>query len=420
MKPVPTFTLDTYRFSYLQEEVEVLAERIHEDSRDGLRLDLTIATSRHPMPGTLFSGRVSLSLASQQQAVIKALLARCQNGFLTDIDWAGMLLQVEVLSKRRFRDGDPAIQLSSYSPDLSQKWLLYPYLQQRSTTVLFGDGGVGKTTLAEYIGLCAATGRGALNNAISEPTNVMYLDWETEADTHWELLNALCAGLDMKIPPNMFYRRMNASLPSSIGAVRHEVALHEIGLVIVDSIGLAGGDDPERAGPKIAIFNALRTLESCATLAIDHVSKVDHRKPYGSVYTRNIARLAWELSKAQEQEDPNVINVALRLEKINRGKAPPRHGYRLGFVNEGDSLRELMVEEMNPIDVPEFRTKMPIQYQIARILKNEGALSLSDITKELASESDKPLKEDSVRKALKRNGRLFNRTEDGLWTLFTG
>jgi hypothetical protein len=56
-------------------------------------------------------------------------------------------------------------------------------------------------------------------------------------------------------------------------------------------------------------------------------------KPYGSVYTRNIARLLWEVQKAQT-EGESKITVAMRNEKINRGMLHRRHGYNITYHNE--------------------------------------------------------------------------------------
>lgn len=410
-QPDVTYTMDTHRYIYATAEIEILYERFHEDSRDGLLAEITVQTSRHPRPGLLYNGRLVLAGPNSRQSVVRALEKRRGDDFLSDVDFDGMLVQTAFMSLRRWRLGEPAIQLSEVQPSGQAKWLLYPYLQDKAICILFGDGGSGKSTLAEGMGLSVVTGRNVLGNAPLYTGNVLYLDWETEAESNYELLAALCRGLDMEVPSGFWYKRMNLSFPAGIAAVRQDVSAHNIKLVIIDSIGLAGGDEPERAGTKIALFNAARTLSDCTILAIDHVAQSNHRKPYGSVYTRNIARIAWGIDKAQE-EGTDRLAVGLRLEKINRGKVVPRQGFNLEYISDQETLSEIRVEKMDPMTIDDFKHKAPLYRQLAHELGN-GAKDIET----LADLLEKP--ENTIKATLsnKRYRNLFQPLEQGLWGL---
>ena len=412
MEPVVTYTQDTFRFAYPELEIECLFEHFTENARDGVTAELWLTTSRYPKPGLLYYGGISFKSATSHQAVLKNIRTRVEpNGFLSDVDFDAILTQTSALCVRKWRDGTPAVRLVDLAPDLSRQWLLYPYLQENAVTVLFGDGGTGKTTLGQAIGLTIASGIPILGREPSATGNVMYLDWETEAETHWEMLSALCSGVGIKLPDNIWYRRMHTSLPSGVGPVRREVALNNITLVIVDSIGLAGGDEPERAGPKIGIFNALRTLQGCTILALDHVAKGDKTTPYGSVYTRNIARVAWAVDKAQE-EGEDRLDVALRMEKINRGKLAARHGYSFHYTADGDALAQIDIQRADIMEIPSFAAKAPLQTQIGHELR-KGSLSIKDLAERLDA------KEGSVKQALRRNKHAFVPVGEGMWGLVT-
>ena len=409
--PNATYTLDTHRFEY--EDISVLFENFYEDSRSGIRVDATVETSRFPKAGLLHQGLLYLVGSQSKQTFVRALEHRRGNGFLDDVDFDGIIAQTCALSYRRWKQGYPAVQLSSLEPSARSQWLLYPYLQEWAVCVLFGDGESGKSTLSEAIGLSVATGERVIGYDPAYSTGVLYLDWETEAETHREILAALARGHGVSMPENVWYRRMHTTLAAGIGAIRQEVAIHDTHLIIVDSIGLAGGDEPERAGTKIAMFNALRTLQECTVLAIDHVAHADKSRPYGSVYTRNIARVVWGVTKDQDNTDEDTLRIALRREKLNRGKSVTRQGFTMEFANDTDGIaRSIHLSRADPMDIPSFEKKAPLYTRLIHELRR-GALTSQALAESLDA------KRDSVQKTLNRNKNIFIHMEDETWGLRT-
>ena len=59
---------------------------------------------------------------------------------------------------------------------------VWPLLPSRQMTIIYGQGGIGKSWLALY--LCALVDHGlSLNGLNADAGNSLYVDWETDRDT---------------------------------------------------------------------------------------------------------------------------------------------------------------------------------------------------------------------------------------------
>ena len=420
MNPQITYLADTYRFSYPDEEIQVLLERFSESSRDGLIAEATIMTSRAPKPGLLHHGRLNLSSTRSQAEVIGALTKRDKEGFLADVDLGAIIQQVCFFALKRWREGEPSIILAD-APLEPTRYMLYPLVQYKAINMIYGDGGVSKSLLGLGMGISVATGHPILGFKPHVTGPVLYLDWEDEASTHRERMNAICDGAGIELPRNLYYRRLSASLDTSVATLRKEVAVKGIVFVIVDSVGIAGGDEPERASTKISLFGAARTLMT-TLLAIDHVPKLTPGKPFGSVYTRNTVRLAWEVQKAQGEGDSSVT-VSLRNDKINRGMLHKRQGYRITYHNEADSTEEgdpisrLVAVNFTSVDLKltDLVKTLDTIDQVTAFLAENGPSTVKDIKE--ATE----LKDATIRSALKRwkDKKVKKALSEDSWSLVT-
>lgn len=204
-------------------------------------------------------------------------------------------------------------------------WLIESILPVGKATILYGAGGVGKSILAAALAVCVQTGTRFLGFH-TQPAEVLYLDWETDAEDIAGRVQAAANGLGVEMP-NLRYSSVVRPIEDRVAALAREVAEQRIGLVVIDSVGMAmsaardGGDPSDTA---IRFFRALRALDA-AVLAIDHVSGDDMRrgrsgasKPYGSVYKWNSARNAYELRERKEP-DAQGVHLLLKHRKSNLG-----------------------------------------------------------------------------------------------------
>ena len=204
---------------------------------------------------------------------------------------------------------------------------LYPYLlPERKATILYGAGGTGKSAFAAALASAIQTGARLLG-AKAAKRNVLYLDWETDEGDVAHRIAAASRGLGLASPAPVRYMALELPLDLEMGHIASAVAEGNIGLVILDSVGMAseqGRDGADPASSAIAFFRALRMLNS-TVLCIDHISGEDQRrgrtgasKPYGSIFKWNSARNAFELIDGGEEG-----RLILRHRKANLGPKMP-------------------------------------------------------------------------------------------------
>lgn len=398
---------DTYSFLWGEEGIAADVDRVTE-SRDGMHAEVVIHSNVH---GLLHAARLNLLSTQSRSSVAKALTERVA------LDWGGILEAMCFLTVERYREGEPAIDLATWEPDRKEHWLLYPYLSFSGPTVLFAEGMSGKSLLSLAMAYTVATGDRIIGDLRAEPCNVLYLDWETGPDTHWQRLRAI-ATPRFTDPPHIIYRYMTASLPESAGIIRKDIAKHHIRMVVVDSLGAAGTGAPEEASTAIALFQAIRTFKHCAVLCLHHKNKggdtggAGKLRLFGSAYYFNFARLVWELD-AVHREGSDSSTVGMICHKNNYGRLFTRHAWEVRFRNDSaGEMQGVQLERRDVADVPELAGKMPLREQIVMELRH-GAMSAADLTEALGSD----VKQISSRlQDLKKGGRI-TRLEDGTWGL---
>lgn len=279
-----------------------------------------------------------------------------------------------------------------------------PIIPEGRTAILYGAGGTGKSFLATAIGVSVATGRPLLPDWSVVQAPVLYLDWETDAAEIDERVKAVSIGLGIA-SPQLFYRACMGTLEDMAEELSRFVSEQKIGLVIVDSIGMAGGagrDGSDANESTLRLFGGIRYL-GCSVLAIDHITGDDVKaatgvaKPYGSIYKVNLARSVWELRRHEE-------NVVLYHRKVNRGAI--HEPIALAVTHDGTSVT-FRKTELDPVVMSAGMT----QQKRLQLFLREGAKTVA----ELAELGD--MSEASVRVVLNRGRSLFAKLPDHRWGL---
>lgn len=348
---VPTLTVvgDVYQLVWPESGIEMTMDRLAE-SKDGIQSEITVALTFGPTPGLLHYAKLNLLSTQTRGTLVKTLSSRS-----SIVDWGTALEQACLLVVSRYRTGEPVIDLREVDLTQATRWRIRPFVEDAAATILFADGGSGKSLFALALGVTQATGHPVLGELIGEPGAVLYLDWEADEVTHAERLAAVVEGAKIRegVLP-VLYRRMVASLKEAAPYVRRDIAQHHVKLVIVDSLGAAKGGEPEGADSSIALFSAARSF-GVPWIGIDHVTKAASSptsgkgRPYGSTYTHNLARLTWSLEQADEQTDTGFA-VALTNHKRNNGRTLPRQAYRITMANYPESER-LQCVHFEPVNI---------------------------------------------------------------------
>lgn len=387
-KPSLTQTPDTMHFSWA-EGIDVDLERFH-DSHGEITAEATVFSRVTAFPGLLHHARLNLMSTQARTTLARQLATRVKDDI---IDWPVLLEQLCYLAVDAYREGDPIVDLRDVDPWVKTRWLIYPYVEYGGPTILYAEGGSGKSVIAMWIGLQVALGTIQARGE-SQARPVLYLDYETSATTHAERMNALYRGMgiDMEARAPFYYKRMSVNLPEAIQSLQREISDKDIGLVIVDSLGAAGSGAPEDASTAVPIYQALRKLPIPA-LCIHHKNKNkgdtsqsnQRDRAFGSVYYLNYARLAWEMEAVQGD---GVLTAGLVNVKCNNGRPLPKHALRITFTDMGpgdDRLKSIVVEKHDIADVPGLEHKIPLKERILRELR-QGARTMPELAEVLAIE----------------------------------
>lgn len=305
-----------YRMDVVEEGIAIAIDRLNE-SRGEMSGELTV--QRAP-EGHIMRSRLNLtSSASRKQAAMF-----CKER-APGVDWVGIFERFAISVLDQERDGEPAQLIGHLPLRPAVDWLLEPLLIRGTATMLYGEGGIGKSTMTAAIALSVACGRGILEGwSVKSATPVIVIDWESDSADWNDLFQLLRAGMGYE-PPPVHYMAGKGALPGMIHRVARQIDETGAGLIIVDSVGLAtpsareGTDANESA---LRLFSALRSL-GVTSLLIDHVSKSQVANnsaamgPYGSVYKTNSARSVYELRAAAEDEDGSRV-VVMHHRKANR------------------------------------------------------------------------------------------------------
>jgi hypothetical protein len=252
-------------------------------------------------------------------------------------DWHQRLDQVVIACYQSIRSSSKAVDLSTVTPTKTA-WLAAPLLERGEHTVLFAEGGLGKSLIALALAVQCATGKKVLPavEPPETPTKVLYLDWETGADVHKRRLDEICAGLGMTAPQDrLYYWRMEFALREAFADIRQFIAQNQIGLVVIDSAALAANGDVNESATGTDYIKAVRELGDVATLTITHVSKAtlekDRLRPIGSVYFQNGPRSSWGLVGEQDELSDTKRNLGLVHVKSNNSSLKKPLSFTLDF-----------------------------------------------------------------------------------------
>lgn len=111
------------------------------------------------------------------------------------VPWAEILTQASYTVVGEHLRGGPAIRLADLDPPSGVRWVLEPFVEEGGATILAAAGELGKSYLCLAAAISVATGETLIGDfAPTMKGPVLYLDWETNADTHNYRLRTICAG----------------------------------------------------------------------------------------------------------------------------------------------------------------------------------------------------------------------------------
>jgi len=388
MKPTVTEAGNSISFEWDDTHVKVRVSRVREHSDGRVTAELRTTTTAPGYAPHL--DQRSVNLLTSKAGFAKEL------GLVFEADWPTILEQVKVYTLEWLRRGEPLDDLMGEDEADPPTYLIEPLIIEGYPNVLFGDPGCFKSGLAVIIATILTLpwrDNPLLWQEPGEPTECLYLNWETDSKTvNWTHAR-LNRGHKLAGFP-IHYRRCFAPLHSDIEALTELADSCGAKVIIIDSLGMASGtDDLNNSATATNFYRGLRQLNR-TSIILAHNAKDRERKErtiYGNQYFTAQARNIWEVRKVQETGDDSID-----LGLFHR-KAPPfarfahPFGMHIEFQDNG-----ITVKAQEPKTVAEFVAQMSLTQQIRELLIHEGAMTLADIAMELGGN------EQSIKTALYR------------------
>lgn len=429
-KPAEAREGDTFRFSW--DELEVVVSNVREASGDPTGI-VDVAVNNGTRRALLAPTRLNLVAARSRAEIANALHRRGAFGGWEQQDWLDCFEVVCGRTYRLWKKGVPTIRLAEHTVSRVSRDIITRFAPAGETTILYGDGGSMKSTVALGLAIAVCEGR-AMTERLAPTLRgpVIYLDWETTEDEMSERAQSLAAHFGLEgIPTDLHYRSMAQALADDIERVRADVDRLGAVMVVVDSLGWACGSEPEKASSAIATMNALKSLGSrTARVCVAHITHEGARQRtggveiFGSRFWRHGARATWETRTEEAGSgDANSATVGLFQRKVNRGMFRPPLALRFRFHPLGEALEELpfAVEDVRVADTSSDLTgRLPLTDRILGALEG-GRLTVKQIADEAeATQAQVRARLSDLKKrgTVERDGSLWGRVRwqgDAWW-----
>lgn len=326
-----------YVWSLTNEGVEIRADRLRESSGE-LTAELRFALAPQ---GHVYRTRLNLLAGQTRSSVAKELTVRAPGPAWRELleRFCDGVVELE-------REGAPFVMIGRAPIRPAPPFLMRPMLFVGKPTILFGEGGVGKSSaVAAAVAVSVASGVAALD-AWSVVTSgpVLVLDWEGDGDDWNDAVARVAAGMHID-PPALHYRRMSGALDGQVNEIAAYCDEQGIVLVVIDSVTWAAKsmDRAPADEPVKRLFDALRMIGR-TSLLIDHKSKAgirdgdDGSNPIGSIVKVNAARAAYELRVAGPASPDGTRHLALIARKLNPTAPQPPLGIAVATATDSTTM----------------------------------------------------------------------------------
>lgn len=383
--------------------------RVRGELKGELAVDCGLPGTRS-VDGHLYAAGFNVSAGPQRGAVARQLAKRANTG---DIDWEDLLEDFCRRVMAAEREGDPIEKVGALPIPIGESYRLDPILPLEQTTILYGDGGTGKSTLAAALAVSVQEGVALLDRWNPRRAPVLYLDWEAGRSSINRRIRGVAMGAHIPRVVQVDYLdcRRRGALFAFAEDVSRMVEQAGYGLVVVDSVGMASGVAGEASDANesaIRLFSAFGFLGT-TVLAVDHVNRADaettnkRSRPYGSIYKSNLARATFELRR---QKSPDGSSALLLVHtKANDSDLMPPQAIRVVHGDDGAITYERM--DAVPTDLAGSLTQAD---QLAAWLAEDHYTS--DELAELTT-----LSPNVVRAVLSRHKTRFNKLSSGKYEL---
>jgi RecA-family ATPase len=230
--------------------------------------------------------------------------------------------------------------LASQTPP-ERAWAIDHWLGMGHVTMLSGAGGLGKTSVAQALGSCIATGRDYLDN-VAQARNVLMWACEDDESELWRRQIAISDSLGAKLADFSNFNLMSydgedvelcclrdgvVAQSPMLEVLRQQIGDYRAGVVILDNIarlyGCSENDRHQVTTFMAALTNAARST-GAAVLLLGHPAKAAGSEYSGSTAWEGAARARLYLGRTlpdQEQQVSGELQADDGVRYLSRRKA---------------------------------------------------------------------------------------------------
>ncbi len=394
-----------YEFMWRDQHINIKVSRLHVHTDGRVTGEILVGTDAANYSPILYPPS-QLNFSSSRT---RNELARHLKDAYPTWDWSEFIDSVSYHIQERARLGEPVQELWTSEDIRPLQYLIEPLISKDVPTVIYGEKGVGKSTLvlALYACLILPWYDNPLGlKAPSESIRTLVLDWEVDGEIVQRTAKQMQMGMDMP-PFPIFYRRCSLPLIDDLETIQRHISDIGAEAIIIDSLGQAAGGELKDAESALNFFAALRKLKVTSIINAQTSKDTESKRKhvYGSTFFEYYARSVFELCKS-DSDDSDDISVGLFHRMCNLARLDKPRGFRIHYNENGISIED------QPLNPSEFRDKVRGQLLIHQVLQ-KGALSIKEIVEQTE------LTEHNIRVILSRLAAKSKVTKlaDGKWGL---
>jgi len=342
LKVEVTSTISGYNFTFPDDKLQVSVSRtrVHTDGKITGDIRIILGKDKQEEPSFNFN----FSSAQTRKQLIKSLDEK-----YPDWSWLGVVDEICRQVQALAMQGESSTVIKPTTTGAKHPgYYVEPIVMKGVPTVIYGDKGTNKTTLAlTLMGLIACGINDSLTGLHASCSGkVGLLDWENNAELTDYTLSRLVDGGTLpyfELP----YLRCNQPLADDIERIGRFLYENEIDVVMIDSLGQAAGSDrfdSAGKGSALRFFEAMRQF-NLTSIIIGQNAKDDtgKRSIYGSTFFTYYARNIFRLQAGKHQDNEDEMLVALIHEESNFSKKYQPLGLRLAYTESTISVTSEVV-----------------------------------------------------------------------------
>ena len=208
-------------------------------------------------------------------------------------------------------------------PDIPFKYMVKPFLPEKSGVILYGSPKTGKSYLCGSLGISVDAGYNGIWPV--DKAKVMYVNLERNEDSMRRRLGQINRALGLNPRrPLLMYNANESTLKQAYASIAKDMVEHEVKLVIIDSLTQSGYGDfnDNRVGAQvIKVLNRLIKPTGASYLAIGHTPKSDENTLLGA--QSQIAGADVMVSLKSEYHQRNKKQLGIMLKMVRQNDSPP-------------------------------------------------------------------------------------------------